>query len=90
MNYPKDHVIIMGDFNDDVDFTVANVSTNISTYIEYTTDNENYTVLTSVLSEQGYRSYAIGDYADMIDHIMVTNELDDNYIDGSARVHYEL
>jgi exonuclease III len=87
--YPTDKVMILGDYNDDVDFTVSNVNTTVSSYISYTSDTENYTVLTAILSEEGYRSYAVGNYDDMIDHIMVTNELTNNYIDRSARVHYE-
>jgi hypothetical protein len=38
-------------------------------------------------SEQGFRSYAT--FENMIDHITVSNELADLFIDGSARVHYE-
>lgn len=87
--YPNDKVMILGDYNDDVDFTVSDVTTTVSSYINYTSDTGNYSVLTAILSEEGYRSYAVGNYDDMIDHIMVTNELTNNYIDRSARVHYE-
>lgn len=87
--YPNDKLMILGDYNDDVDYTVANVSTTLSTFESYVNDAENYWVLSSSLSEQGYRSYAIGDYDDMIDHIMVSDELFTNYIEESARVHYE-
>jgi len=81
------NVAILGDYNDDVDETVADVSTSVSTYEEYVNDAEDYTVLTAVLSEAGYRSYAFNN--DVIDHVTVTNELTGNYIEGSARVHYE-
>lgn len=87
--YPDDRVMILGDYNDDIDLTVANVSTTISTFKSYVQDNENYSIPTDTLSEQGYRSYAVGNYDDMIDHIMLTNELETFYIKGSARVHYE-
>ncbi|MDT0644689.1 DUF5689 domain-containing protein, partial [Zunongwangia sp. F363] len=86
-HYADKNVMILGDYNDDVDETVADVSTSVSSYVEYVNDAEDYTVLTAILSEQGYRSYAFNN--DVIDHITVTDELDDNYIDGSARVHYE-
>ncbi|SDB44719.1 Por secretion system C-terminal sorting domain-containing protein [Flavobacteriaceae bacterium MAR_2010_188] len=86
--YPKDNLFIIGDFNDDVDETVANgVSTTQSSYFEYVNDADDYTVLTATLSEMGFRSTI--SYPDMIDHIMVSNELVDNYIEGSATVHYE-
>ncbi|MDT0677497.1 DUF5689 domain-containing protein [Autumnicola musiva] len=86
-NYANEQVMILGDYNDDVDETVADISTTVSSYVEYVNDAEDYTVLTAVLSEQGYRSYAFNN--DVIDHITVTDELDGNYIEGSARVHYE-
>ncbi|WP_373056182.1 DUF5689 domain-containing protein [Zunongwangia sp. H14] len=86
-HYADKNVMILGDYNDDVDETVADVNTTVSTYVEYVNDSEDYTVLTAVLSEQGYRSYAFNN--DVIDHITVSDELDENYIQGSARVHYE-
>ncbi len=87
--YPNDRVMILGDYNDDVDVTVADVSTTVSTFENYVQDSENYSIPTDTLSKQGYRSYAVGNYDDMIDHIMLTNELEPFYIEGSARVHYE-
>ena len=89
-NFSEDHVMILGDYNDDLDFTVANVTTTVTTYDSYLQDNENYSFPTLALSEAGYRTYVAGNYNDMIDHIMITNELDYSYMEGSARVHYEL
>lgn len=85
--YANENLIMIGDYNDDVDVTVADVSTTVSTYQAYVDDSENYDFVTSVLSDLGFRSYAF--YENMIDHIMVSNELSNKYIDGSARVHYE-
>ena len=85
--YPEANLILLGDYNDDVDFTVSSVPTTVSTYEAYVNDNARYKVLTKTLSEQGFRSYAT--YENMIDHITVSNELANLYIDGSARVHYE-
>ncbi|MBC5842151.1 endonuclease [Flavobacterium sp. F-380] len=85
--YPTANLILLGDYNDDVDFTVSSVTTTVSTFEAYVNDSARYKVLTKTLSEQGFRSYAT--YENMIDHIMVSNELADLYIDGSARVHYE-
>jgi endonuclease I/chitodextrinase/endonuclease/exonuclease/phosphatase family metal-dependent hydrolase len=85
--YPTANLILLGDYNDDVDFTVSNVSTTVSTYEAYVNDSANYRVVTQPLSAQGFRSYAT--FENMIDHITVSNELSDLYIDGSARVHYE-
>ncbi len=88
--YANDRVMIMGDYNDDLDFTVADVSTTVTTYDKFIQDDANYSFPTLALSEAGYRTYVVGNYNDMIDHIMITNELDPNYMEGSARVHYEL
>ena len=88
MYYSDKNVMILGDYNDDVDVTVADgINTTVSTYQAYINDTENYYILTAILSEQGFRSYAFRE--NMIDHITVTSELSDNYVDASARVHYE-
>jgi endonuclease I/chitodextrinase len=85
--YPNANLILLGDYNDDVDYTVSDVTTTVSTYEAYVNDAANYKVVTKTLSEQGFRSYAT--YENMIDHITLSNELADLYIDQSARVHYE-
>ncbi|APD07669.1 hypothetical protein UJ101_02168 [Flavobacteriaceae bacterium UJ101] len=85
--YADRNVIISGDFNDDVDVTVADISTTTTSYDDYIQDPSNYTVLSATLSEAGYRSYVFRE--NMIDHIMVTDELAAQYIDESTRVHYE-
>lgn len=82
------NVILMGDYNDDVDETVADgIDTTISSYVAYVNDTVNYTIVTSVLSAEGKRSYVFRE--NMIDHILMTNELYDNYLEGSATVNYE-
>ena len=85
--YANSNLVLLGDYNDDVDVTVADVPTTISTYEEYSDDQINYTVLTRVLSDNNFRSFVFRE--NMIDHISVTDELDDRYIFGSAQVHYE-
>jgi len=82
------NVIVMGDYNDDVDETVADgINTTVSSYVEYVNDPENYEVVTGILSAEGKRSYVFRE--NMIDHILMTNELYDNYLDASATVNYE-
>ncbi len=86
--YSDKNVMIIGDYNDDVDVTVADgINTTVTTYDAFVQDTQNYDILTATLSEQGFRSYAFRE--NMIDHISVSNELSANYVDGSARVHYE-
>ncbi|MDO6810092.1 endonuclease/exonuclease/phosphatase family protein [Zobellia galactanivorans] len=86
--YADSNLVVFGDYNDDVDETVADdVASTASTYEAYVSDTANFDILTDVLSEQGFRSYAFRE--NMIDHILVTDELAGNYIDQSAQVHYE-
>ncbi len=85
--YADQKIVMVGDYNDDVDETVAEVSTTVSTYQAYNDDAADYSFPTRALSDAGFRSYVT--YPNMIDHVMLTNELFDNYINGSAKVHYE-
>jgi len=86
--YANSNLIVLGDFNDDVDETVAdNVATSASTFEKYVNDPLNYTILTSVLSDADYRSYVFRE--NMIDHIMVSNEVAPIYINESVSVGYE-
>lgn len=86
-DYADRNIVFLGDYNDDVDETVANVDTTISTFNAYVLDTLNYNVVTKTLSDQGFRSYVSRE--NMIDHITLSNELNDNYINETARVHYE-
>ncbi|WP_303317354.1 T9SS type A sorting domain-containing protein [Flavivirga abyssicola] len=85
--YPTANIVLLGDYNDDVDVTVADVSTTLTSYDEYVTDTTNYNIVTSALSAAGFRSFVSRE--NMIDHIAFSNELNDNYINESERVHYE-
>ncbi|SFW73753.1 Por secretion system C-terminal sorting domain-containing protein, partial [Sinomicrobium oceani] len=86
--YADASLIVLGDFNDDVDETVAdNVNTTVSTYQAYVDDTANYRVVSSVLSDRNFRSYVFRE--NMIDHIMISDELEDSFVEGSARVGYE-
>jgi len=81
------NLILLGDYNDDVDETVADIPSTITSYEEYSDDTINYTIVSRALSDGGFRSFVFRE--NMIDHIAITDELDDNYIDQSVRVHYE-
>ena len=86
--YGNSNLMVMGDYNDDVDQTIVeNYTTTKSSYYEFL-ESEDYKVVTRTLSEQGFRS-TVG-FPDMIDHIMISDELFDNYIENSAGVHYDL
>ena len=85
--YADANLILLGDYNDDVDETVADANTTVSSYEAYANDPDNYTIVSAELSEAGFRSFVFSE--NMIDHIMLTNELADNYVATSARVGYE-
>ncbi|RRB02742.1 cellulose binding domain-containing protein [Larkinella rosea] len=82
--YPNDLLLLAGDFNDDLDRTVANVATTETTYKPFTDDTARFTGVTKALSDNGFRTYLTED--NVIDHIMVSNELAPAYINGSAGV----
>ncbi|NAS30602.1 T9SS type A sorting domain-containing protein [Flavobacteriaceae bacterium R38] len=86
-NFADRRFIVAGDFNDDVDETVANVNTTESSYIEFVNDSLNYTIPTVALSNAGLRSFVFND--NVIDHILFSNELDDTFVAGSSTVHFE-
>ncbi|GAA3626927.1 T9SS type A sorting domain-containing protein [Flavivirga jejuensis] len=87
VQYPTANIVLLGDYNDDVDVTVADVTTTLTSYDDYVTDTTNYNIITSALSAAGFRSFVSRE--NMIDHIAISNELNDNYINESERVHYE-
>ncbi len=81
--FPMGNVIIAGDYNDDVDQTVSRGQTE-STYANFARDTQNWKILTAGLSEKNYKSY-IG-YNDVIDHITISKNLNDEYMPGSAQL----
>lgn len=88
VQYADKKLILLGDYNDDVDTTVADITTTTtSSFNAYATDEVNYNIVSKALSNQDFRSYVFRE--NMIDHITITNELNDNYIAESVRVHYE-
>ncbi len=67
-------VIVMGDWNDDVDESIVCDGTCMATpFANFVGDATDYRFLTSVISEAGGTSTV--SYTDMIDHHLATNEL---------------
>lgn len=76
-------VIVLGDWNDDVDVSIFNGIT--TPYKNFLDEPENYFFPTKALSDLGKRSYA--SYSgSFIDHIMVTAPMKVDYIASSAIV----
>jgi hypothetical protein len=88
--YYKDvNLIILGDYNDDLDETVADqtavtVNTSETSFINYINDSENYIPITISLSNAGLRTFP--SFENVIDHQIISNELLDNWIVNSERI----
>ncbi len=81
-------VIILGDYNDDLDSTISEgVNPALSSYddiVKDSTDADRYKAISMILSNTGHNSM-IG-YNDFIDHVIISNELEADYINGSVRL----
>jgi endonuclease/exonuclease/phosphatase family metal-dependent hydrolase len=75
--YSMDNIILLGDYNDDLD---QSIGTGPSTYEVFISDPD-FDGVTISLSEAGLRSFIFND--NVIDHIIISNELYDNYLEGS-------
>ncbi len=79
--YTKDLLILAGDYNDDVDVSIA--AGQPSSYANFANDT-NYVVITKALSLAGKKSTA--SFNDMIDHISATKPMAAFYVPNSANV----
>lgn len=84
-DYPTANIVILGDFNDDLDQTITTgITPNTTSYSAFTTDAANYPALTLPLSLAGKKSTV--SYNDVIDHVVVSNEMNSYYIAASAEI----
>ncbi|MCL6261050.1 chitobiase/beta-hexosaminidase C-terminal domain-containing protein [Aquiflexum sp. TKW24L] len=87
--YSDKQLILLGDFNDDLDETVADqaaatVNTSETSFINYINDPENYVPITISLSNAGLRTFP--SFEDVIDHQIISNDLRENWIVNSERI----
>ena len=84
--YPNDNIVILGDFNDDLDSTITDgISPRYSSYKTFTDDAASFYSPTLVgLSLTGKKSTV--SYNDVIDHVLVSNEMQPFYMGASAAV----
>lgn len=80
---PNDRVIVVGDYNDDLDVSIS--SGRASPYKNFVDDTARYAAPTKVLSDTGQKTTVGGSQA--IDHHIVTNEVAALYVAGSAEVY---
>ena len=79
--YPTQRVLVIGDFNDDVDTSI--LIGRPSPYRNFVLDPERYTFPTRALSDAGLSS-TVG-FPEVIDHQLATNEAMASYIAGSVK-----
>ncbi len=83
VNYPDANIILLGDYNDDVDQSV--IAGNPSSYQKLVEDTAKYNTLTLDISIAGAFSYLSS--GGFLDHILVSNELTDEYVTNSTVVY---
>jgi endonuclease/exonuclease/phosphatase family metal-dependent hydrolase len=81
--FANDNVIVLGDFNDDLDQSITAGFTTTS-YTAFTTDNAHFFSPTLALSLAHKKSTV--SYNEMIDHVMLSNELQPYYMPATANV----
>ncbi len=83
--YPNDNIIMLGDFNDDLDSTItAGINPKLSSYKSFTDDAANFFSPTLALSLSGKKSTV--SYNDVIDHVMISKEMECSYLPESANI----
>lgn len=79
---PDANIIILGDYNDDVDVSIYDEQE--SPYAVFVQDQDDFRVLTASLSANGATSTVR--YSDVVDHITVSSETEAYYLPQSAAV----
>ncbi|MCC9168505.1 endonuclease/exonuclease/phosphatase family protein [Pontibacter harenae] len=86
--YGNMNLVVLGDYNDDVDMSVVGTG-NPSTYAAFVTDN-NYNALTYALSEADAATYESGSFRSFLDHIIISSTLEDEYVESSIMIESHL
>jgi hypothetical protein len=81
--FPNDNIIILGDFNDDLDQSITAGFTTTS-YSAFTTDPASFFSPTLALSLAGKKSTV--SYNDVIDHVILSNEFQPFYLHATATI----
>jgi hypothetical protein len=81
--------MLLGDFNDDLDETVADpsaptVNTTETSFIKFINDSTRYIPVTLSLSNAGLRTFIA--FENVIDHMIISDELADNWLVNSERI----
>ena len=84
--YANDRIIMLGDFNDDLDTTIcpSQNESNYAVFVKDSSDQNSYYAPTLPLSLAGQSS--ISGYPSFLDHVILSNEVLPYYVAGSARL----
>lgn len=83
VHYPNSNFMILGDFNDDVKASV--IPGQPSSYQKIVEDTDRYNPITLGISQAG--AYSFLSSGGFLDHIVISNELTDQYIPNSIAVY---
>jgi endonuclease/exonuclease/phosphatase family metal-dependent hydrolase len=83
--YPNSNLIILGDYNDDVDESV--IAGKPSSFQKMVEDTANYNTLTLDISKAGAFSYLSSAPGSFLDHIIISNKLTADYVLNSTTVY---
>ncbi len=81
-NYAHDNIILLGDFNDDVDTSINTGSE--STYKSFVDDAVSFKALTYSISQAGAVSFPNSN--SFLDHIIISNELTNDFVGNSITI----
>ncbi|NGP76007.1 hypothetical protein G3570_05160 [Balneolaceae bacterium YR4-1] len=85
---PDTRIILLGDYNDDVDVSIYDDSSP-SPYDDFVMAENSFRAVTESISDANQSSYIAGDYSDLIDHIIISDELFNNYTASSEEIYFE-
>jgi len=80
-NRATDKLILLGDYNDDLDVSV--VGGQVSPYAAFVSDVTNYKPISKFFSDNGIGTHSGGS---TLDHMIVSNELAVSYLDSTIRL----
>ena len=86
--HPDAHILLLGDYNDDVDVSIYDDSSP-TPYAPFVENENSFRAVTATISEEGQSSYLPGNYTDLIDHIIMSDELFSSYVSSSEEIYFD-
>ena len=83
-NYANDNIILLGDYNDDVDVSIGAPTNSESTYKVFVDNTTNFNSLTLPISQTG--AFSFPSSSSFLDHFTTSNELTNSYVSNSIIV----